>query len=72
MDSIVNFRREIAQDLELLEAKASEIKAKFANNMHIEGQKGGFLMGKLESYESCMNFDKRRLNEMLREDEEIW
>ena len=58
LDALVNFRAEINNDLNDLQAKADTIKAKFQDKLHQEGLKRGFLMSNLSEYEKCVNFDR--------------
>ena len=72
LNSLQNFRGEISKDLDMLEAKAAEIKQKFEDNLHQEGLSRGFLMKPLEQYHRCLNFERQNLEKLLQEDEDLW
>ena len=55
-----------------LQTKADQIKTKFADKLHQEGLKRGFLMNNLHDYEKCISFDRNTLNQLLQEDQDIW
>ena len=68
LDALVDFRAEIDADLTELQAQADKVKAKFADKLHQDGLKRGFLMSSLAEYEKCIQFDRDALNALLQED----
>ena len=72
LDELISFRAEIHADMTELQTKADQIKTKFADKLHQEGLKRGFLMNDLIDYEKCVNFNGDALNQLLQEDQDIW
>ena len=72
LSALVEFRKEIYEDLEDLQKKVDTIKEKFQDKLHQDGLKRGFLMSQIAEYEKCLSFDRSGLDTLLNEDQDIW